>query len=201
MKRVFENVVGRDLRLNATRAARRLYLSLDFEPEKTVYQCQGIARAPTIVGLANTRGDVRSLVADDIPAMVALDAAAFGVRRAALIEKLFAHSAGYGLFKADTLNAFALCRPFGRGHVVGPIVAESDADAVAIVRPHVVDHSGSFVRIDTHMDNGEFAAFLSHSGMPVFDTVLTMSMGKRLADFAVGSATPKTYALASQTLG
>jgi hypothetical protein len=80
-------------------------------------------------------------------------------------------------------------------------VAESDADAVAIVRPHVVDHSGSFVRIDTHMDNGEFAAFLSHSGMPVFDTVLTMSMGKRLADFAVGSATPKTYALASQTLG
>jgi hypothetical protein len=52
------------------------------------------------------------------------------------------------------------------------------------------------------MDNGELAAFLSHSGMPVFDTVLTMSMGKRLTDFAVGGAiTPKTYALASQTLG
>ncbi|TIU57652.1 MAG: GNAT family N-acetyltransferase, partial [Mesorhizobium sp.] len=39
MKRVFEKVGGRDLRLNATRAARRLYLSLDFQPEKTVYQC------------------------------------------------------------------------------------------------------------------------------------------------------------------
>lgn len=202
MKRVFDKVVGRDLRLNATRAARRLYLSLDFQPEKTVYQCQGIVRAQTTVGQENTRGEVRSLVENDFPAVIALDAAGFGVRRAALIEKLFAHSAGYGLFKGDKLNAFALCRPFGRGHVVGPVVAQSDADAVAVVQPHVADHSGSFLRIDTHMDNGEFAAFLSHSGMPVFDTVLTMSLGKRLADFAVGGAiAPMTYALASQTLG
>lgn len=201
MKRVFDRVAGRDLRLNATRAARRLYLSLDFQPEKTVYQCQGIARLETTGSPGDIR-DVRTLGAGDIPAAIALDAAGFGVRRAALIERLFAHSAGYGLFKDGRLNAFALCRPFGRGHVVGPVVAESDADAVAIVRPHVDDHSGSFLRIDTHMDNGEFAAFLSHSGMPVFDTVLTMSMGKRLTDFAVGaSAEPVTYALASQTLG
>ncbi|MER8855543.1 GNAT family N-acetyltransferase [Mesorhizobium australicum] len=202
MKRVFDKVAGCDLRLNATRAARRLYLSLDFQPEKTVYQCQGIARAQTIVEWENTRGDVRSLIENDIPAVIALDAAGFGVRRAALIEKLFAHSAGYGLFKADTLSAFALCRPFGRGHVVGPVVAESDADAVAIVGPHVADHSGSFLRVDTHMGNGDFAAFLSRSGIPVFDTVLTMSMGKRLTDFAAdGAATSVTYALASQTLG
>ncbi|MER8570754.1 GNAT family N-acetyltransferase [Mesorhizobium sp. M1338] len=201
MKRVFDRVAGRDLRLNATRAARRLYLSLDFQPEKTVYQCQGIARLETTGSPGDIR-DVRTLGAGDIPAAIALDAAGSGVRRAALIERLFTHSAGYGLFKDDKLNAFALCRPFGRGHVVGPVVAESDAEAVAVVQPHVADHSGSFLRIDTHMDNGEFAAFLSHSGMPVFDTVLTMSMGKRFADFFVGgAATPMTYALASQTLG
>lgn len=201
MKRVFDRVAGRDLRLNATRAARRLYLSLDFQPEKTVYQCQGIARLETTGGPADMR-DVRTLDPRDIPAMIALDVAGFGVRRAALIERLFEHSVGYGLFKDGRLNAFALCRPFGRGHVVGPVVAESDADAVAVVRRHVADHSGSFLRIDTHMDHGEFATFLSHSGMPIFDTVLTMSMGKRLSDFAVGGATgPMTYALASQTLG
>lgn len=201
MKRIFDKVGGRDLRLNATRAARRLYLSLDFLPEKTVYQCQGIARLETTGGPTDLR-DVRALDPSDIPAAIALDAAGFGVRRAALIEKLFMHSAGYGLFKHDKLNAFALCRPFGRGHVVGPVVAESDADAVAVVRPHVADNSGSFLRIDTHMANGDFAAFLSHIGMTVFDTVLTMSMGKRLADFAVnGTVAPVTYALASQTLG
>lgn len=202
MKRVFDKIPGRDLRLNATRAARRLYLSLDFQPEKTVFQCQGMARMPATGSLTEARGDIRILEASDIPAAIALDAAGFGVNRTALIEKLFAHSVGYGLFDGNKLTAFALCRPFGRGYVVGPVVAENDTDAVAVVRPHVADHSGSFLRIDTHIDRGEFAAFLSHAGMPVFDTVLTMSLGKRLADFFDGSsATPKTYAMASQTLG
>ncbi|TIN15135.1 MAG: GNAT family N-acetyltransferase [Mesorhizobium sp.] len=202
MKRIFDRIPGRDLRLNATRAARRLYLSLDFQPEKTVYQCQGIARVPTAGRPTEAHGSVRTLDAGDVAAAIALDAAGFGVRRIALVEKLFGQSAGYGLFDGNKLTAFALCRPFGRGHVIGPVVAGSDPDALAVVRPHVADHSGYFLRIDTHMDNGEFAAFLSHSGMPVFDTVLTMSKGKCLADFSDGgSARPKTYALASQTLG
>ncbi|RUW50795.1 N-acetyltransferase [Mesorhizobium sp. M1A.F.Ca.ET.072.01.1.1] len=202
MKRIFDRIPGRDLRLNATRAARRLYLSLDFRPEKTVYQCQGIARVPTVGRPTEAHGSVRTLDAGDIAAAIELDAAGFGVRRTALVEKLFGQSAGYGLFDGNKLTAFALCRPFGRGHVIGPVVAGSDPDALAVVRPHVADHSGYFLRIDTHMDNGEFAAFLSHSGMPVFDTVLTMSKGKCLADFSDGgSARPKTYALASQTLG
>ncbi|MDG4906225.1 GNAT family N-acetyltransferase [Mesorhizobium sp. WSM4898] len=202
MKRIFDRIPGRDLRLNATRAARRLYLSLDFQPEKTVYQCQGIAREPTAGRPTEAHGSVRTLDAGDVAAAIALDAAGFGVRRTALVEKLFGQSAGYGLFDGNKLTAFALCRPFGRGHVIGPVVAGSDPDALAVVRPHVADHSGYFLRIDTHMDNGEFAAFLSHSGMPVFDTVLTMSKGKCLADFSDGgSARPKTYALASQTLG
>lgn len=202
MKRVFEKVGGRDLRLNATRAARRLYLSLDFQPEKTVYQCQGIARAEAAGRPAETRGELRVLTDRDMAAAIALDAVAFGVKRTALFEKLFAHSVGYGLFRGGRLRAFALCRPFGRGHVLGPLVAENDTDAVAVARPHVAQHSGSFLRVDTHMESGEFAALLSHSGMPVYDTVLTMSLGKRLADFAASSpAMPKTYALASQTLG
>ncbi|SFP78964.1 Acetyltransferase (GNAT) domain-containing protein [Mesorhizobium sp. NFR06] len=202
MKRIFDRIPGRDLRLNATRAARRLYLSLDFQPEKTVYQCQGVARVPTRDVPAGSRGDIRTLETGDVAAVIALDAAGFGVRRTALIEKLFAHSAGYGLFDGKKLTAFALCRPFGRGHVVGPVVAHGDTDAVAIVRPHIANHSGSFLRVDTHIENGEFAAFLSHAGMPVFDTVLTMSLGKRLADFSDDrSARPKTFALASQTLG
>ncbi|RWG89060.1 GNAT family N-acetyltransferase [Mesorhizobium sp.] len=202
MKRVFEKVAGRDLRLNATQAARRLYLSLDFKPEKTVYQCQGVVHTIGAPGVEKADGEVRRLRAEHVPAVIALDAAGYGVRREALVQKLFDQSVGYGLFEDGGVKSFALCRPFGRGHVVGPVVARRDADAVAVVRPHVAEHAGSFLRVDTHMESGEFAAFLSHSGMTVFDTVLTMSMGKRLADFAVdGAATPRTYALASQTLG
>ncbi|RWA74689.1 MULTISPECIES: GNAT family N-acetyltransferase [Mesorhizobium] len=202
MKRVFDKVAGRNLRLNATRAARRLYLSLDFQPERTVYQCQGVVHAIGSAGMGKAHGEVRQLRAEHLQAIIPLDAAGFGVLREALVQKLLDQSVGYGLFDDGRLKAFALCRPFGRGHVIGPVVAQRDADAIAVVRPHVADHSGGFLRVDTHMESGEFAAFLSHSGMPVFDTVLTMSMGKRLADYSVGGATaPMTYALASQTLG
>lgn len=201
MQRIFREAGSRDLRLNATRAARRLYLSLDFQPEKTVYQYQGVAHASWPAGDDKARGEVRPLRLEDLPRIVALDEAGFGVRRTALVEKLFGQSCGYGLFDGGTLRAFALCRPFGRGHVIGPVAAADDADAIAVVRPHVADRSGSFLRADTHMESGAFAAFLAHSGMPVYDTVLTMSLGKRFADFSTDCVPVKIYALASQTLG
>lgn len=202
MKRVFSELPGRNLRLNATRAARRLYLSLDFKPEKTVYQCQGIARLGDQPQDFKPDGEFRPLAADDLDAVIACDAAGYGVERTALITRLFEQSVGYGLFRGGMLSAFALCRTFGRGHVVGPVVACSDADAIAVVRPHVAQHAGQFLRLDTHKESGEFATFLSQSGMSVYDTVLTMSLGKRLADFAVEKqGAPATYGLATQALG
>jgi GNAT superfamily N-acetyltransferase len=202
MNRVFSELPGRNLRLNATRAARRLYLSLDFKPEKTVYQCQGIARVSDQPHDAGPEGEIGPLDAGNLDAVIACDAIGYGVERARLIKILFEQSAGFGLFRDGVLRAFALCRRFGRGHVVGPVVASNDADAVAVVRPHVAQHAGQFLRLDTHKESGEFATLLSQSGMPVHDTVLTMSYGKRLADFAsqdVGA--PTTYGLATQALG
>lgn len=200
MEYALQDLEGVDLRLNATRAAQRLYLSLGFMPEKKVYQCQGVVTdAP---GEPDFSGDLRVLGPDDLAAVMALDATAFGVARADVIEKVMAHSRGYGLFRDGVLKAFALCRRFGRGHVVGPVVASDDADAIAVVSPHIRDHEGRFLRLDTHFEAGDFALFVVRSGLAVFDTVLTMSHGKRLADFATGEAhAPMTYSLISQTLG
>ncbi|QWW72253.1 GNAT family N-acetyltransferase [Rhizobium sp. WYJ-E13] len=200
MESALQDLEGVDLRLNATRAAQRLYLSLDFMPEKKVYQCQGIVTdAPSEQDFS---GDLRVLGPDDLAAVTALDAAAFGVVRAGVIEKLMAHSRGYGLFRDDVLKAFALCRRFGRGHVVGPIVASDDEEAIAVLSPHIRDHEGRFLRLDTHFETGDFALLVVRSGLAVYDTVLTMSRGKRLADFTtVGASAPMTYSLASQTLG
>jgi GNAT superfamily N-acetyltransferase len=203
MQHVLGETKGRNLRLNATRAAQRLYLSLDFQPEKTVYQRQGAVRLSVATREPETNGVVvRQLQDEDVPAVIACDALAFGVSRHAAIRALFAHSSAYGLFREDKLCAFALCRPFGRGHVVGPVVAANDEDAIAVVRPHVLEHDGSFLRLDTHRESGDFATFLMESGLPVFDTMLTMSLGKPLADFVQDVANPPvTYALASHTLG
>ncbi len=200
MEYALKDLGGVNLRLNATRAARRLYLSLGFRPEKTVYQCQGVVtNAPKV---EPAPGALRLLTEDDLAAAIALDAAAIGVSRAGLMEKLFRNSRGYGLFRDGALVGFSLCRRFGRGHVVGPIVACGDQDAIAVVSPHVREHEGSFLRLDTHFEAGDFALLVVRSGLAVFDTVLTMSFGRTLKDFATGDENPPvTYALVSQTLG
>ncbi|WP_306909361.1 GNAT family N-acetyltransferase [Rhizobium mesoamericanum] len=200
MEYALKDLAGVNLRLNATRAAQRLYLSLGFKPEKTVYQCQGIVTNPPAERPVS--GELRPMTDADLAAAVTLDAAAFGVARTRLMGKLFQHSRGYGLFRDGHLVAFALCRRFGRGHVVGPIVASNDEDAMAVVAPHIRNHEGQFLRLDTHFEAGEFALLVVRSGLSVFDTVLTMSLGKSLADFASGEADgPVTYSLVSQTLG
>nr|WP_210294104.1 GNAT family N-acetyltransferase [Rhizobium sp. BK060] len=199
MEHVLSDCRGRNLRLNATRAAHRLYHSLGFQPVLTIYQCQGIVRGPTDSTTQTEQPEVRRLEGENLAAVVELDAGAFGVSRAALIGKLFAQSIGYGLVRDGRLCAFALCRPFGRGHVIGPVVAETDADAIAVVRPHVAAHENQFLRLDTPVESGTFATFLSQSGLTVFDTVLAMSRrGKGDAAVVPG---PNLYGLASHALG
>lgn len=202
MQHVLSDCRGRDLRLNATRASRRLYDSLGFQPVKTVYQCQGIVRLLDEIVIAPEGAILRQLRPADLPAAAELDAHAFGVARNVLIGKIFAQSVGYGLFRDGELAAFSLCRRFGRGHVVGPVVAADDGQAIAVVRPHVAQHEGSFLRLDTHCTGGAFAGFLPRVGMPVFDTVLTMSLRREGVEAkAAATAGAVTYGLASQTLG
>jgi hypothetical protein len=202
MQRVFSETEGRNYRLNATRAAQRLYLSLDFQPERTVYQCQGMVRLSARTSRKEANGVVRALQAEDLRSVIDSDALAFGVKRERVVRALFAQSSSHGLFRDGELRAFSLGRTFGRGHLVGPVVAANDDDAIAVVRPHIAEHDGMFVRLDTHHQRGDFFDFLIENALPVYDTVLTMSLGKRLADFTPDRSDPPiTYALASQALG
>ncbi|MFE1597356.1 tryptophan-rich sensory protein [Methylobacterium sp. ID0610] len=68
------------------------------------------------------------------------------------------------LLRDGRIAAFALCRPFGRGRVIGPLVAASDADAIAVARPHVAARAGRFLRLDTRRKSGPFADVLMRSG-------------------------------------
>jgi len=202
MDNVFTHTGSRFLGLNATRAARRLYRSLDFAFEKTVYQCQGIAipsAAPVLP--AGTR--LREVSFTDLDTLYALDYRAYGAPRSALLGQMVSVSKGVVLQRDDRIEAFSLCRRFGRGFVVGPVVASSDVDAIAVTHPHVEDHAGGFLRLDTRQKTGPFSDFLTQSGLPVYDTVTSMSLGRRwlaLADKA-SEVAPTTYALISQALG
>jgi GNAT superfamily N-acetyltransferase len=202
MKHVLAHTGPRALGLNATRAARRLYLSMGFTAEAVVHQCQGEAvlstPAPKLAGAM-----LRQVGPDDLMELSALDRLAFGTDRSALLARLLEISKGVVLFRDNRIEAFSLCRHFGRGTVVGPVIASNDADAIAVTYPHVVDHAGNFLRLDTRQKAGAFSEFLTHSGLSVYDTLTSMSLGRRwlTSENDAAGSRPTTYALVSQTLG
>ncbi len=132
-----------------------------------------------------------------------MDSLAFGADRRLLLARLLANSKGVVVIRAGRIEAFSLCRRFGRGHVIGPVVASNDADAIAVVHPHAVEHAGAFLRLDTREKGGTFADFLSRCGLPIYDIVTTMSRGDPWLPVPGrrGMHEPKTYALVSHTLG
>ncbi|KRE00398.1 hypothetical protein ASE63_10075 [Bosea sp. Root381] len=195
MEAIFEQCGDRDLRLSATKAGYRLYRSLGFEPIGRIFQHQG--RNVSLPSPAPATAGLRPAAASDLAAIAELDARAYGADRHHVIAVLMAQSIGTIVERDGAVVGFALCRPFGRGHVVGPIVAEDDDMAVALVAPHVEAHQGSFLRVDTAQEQGSFGAFLESCGMTIFDSVTPMIRGRHHP--AQGAA--RTFGLATHALG
>ncbi|MBB4568737.1 GNAT family N-acetyltransferase [Rhizobium leucaenae] len=203
MEHVLAQTGSRALGLNSTRAAKRLYQSLGFRAEKLDYQCNGEAISPPVVPLP-PRTRLRALDQADLAEIAALDLAAYGAGRMPVLARLLNVSKGMALIRDGRIVAYSLCRRFGRGHVIGPVAATSDEEAIAVIRPHVADHAGSFLRIDTRQQTGAFPQFLAQSGLSVYDTVTSMSMRRAWlqGDGAQPSGGgPLIYGLASQALG
>ena len=192
MAHVLGRVGSRGQVLNATRVAYRLYISLGFQPISPVFQHNGV-----LTTLPESEGAARTLRPGDADAIRALDAAALGAARPAVLDRLFEVSAGTVLEACGRVRGFALSRPFGRGHVVGPIVAETEQDAIALVAPLLAPLQGRFVRVDTRQPEGPLRRFLVAAGMLHYDTVTRMTSGRRLHP----TAPAVTMGLVSQTLG
>jgi GNAT superfamily N-acetyltransferase len=201
MERVLADCSGRHIRLNSTREARRLYVSFGFRPQRTIFQCQGEAVAPPETAAIADGLTLRRLDRADIEAVIALDTPAFGAERRVHLIRLLESSICYGLYDGDRLLAYSMRRRFGRGHVIGPVVASCDADAIAVTRPHIVAHVGSFLRIDLRFEAGDFANFVQQSGMSVYDTVKTMVTSEAASYGESDGGRPIVYGLASQSFG
>lgn len=184
---------ARALRLNATRQAWRLYRAAGFEDVGRVTQYQGVA-APHQQG---QDAQVRAFDAPDVPAIAALDTAVFGTPRPATLKAIADISECLVLIEGDRLTGFAFCRPFGRGHVVGPLVAPSDEAACALIQPFLLRHAGRFLRVDADARHDGLCQFLNRAGIVSYDSVTPMTKG---APYGPESRS-EVYALASQALG
>ncbi|SEN66522.1 Acetyltransferase (GNAT) domain-containing protein [Gemmobacter aquatilis] len=192
MGHILNTVGARGKVLNATRPAYRLYISLGFMPLSPVYQHNGIVGA-----VAPGPRHARPMTAQDVAAIHGLDSIAMGIARPDVLDRLLPLSTGTVVERDGRVTGFALCRKFGRGHVVGPIVAESEEDAIALVAPHAEAMEGSFLRVDTRQPDGPFRQFLIGSGIRHYDTVTRMGLGP--VPQATGPAF--TFGLVNQALG
>lgn len=205
MEKAHELNEGAVFGLNATREAKRLYRSLGYGYEQKILRCQGEARPEAFAsGMAvhpvKVEGLIRAAAASDRESLLRLDLAATGYDRSIAYQALLPVSRGQVLVRNDEIVAFSLCRPFGRGHVIGPIIAASEDDAIAVSRAHVVAHAGSFLRADTPASNTAFTNFLVGSGMQIHDSATSMAFGR--APFKpLTPAGPRRIALASQAIG
>lgn len=186
---------GRPLRLVATSEGLPLYEKLGFREVGTVLQHQGDAGPVPPVAAE----DVAPAGTEDLAAIAALDGQAFGADRRLLLERI----AGVGSFTLLRRNGvpagFAALRDFGRGQVVGPVVAPDADGAKALIGPLVAAHTGKFLRVDTTADTG-LAPWLADCGLrPVGGGI---AMRRPAPEAAAASSVPvSTFALASQALG
>ncbi|UHC17253.1 GNAT family N-acetyltransferase [Methylobacterium currus] len=192
MRELFSAAGPRTIRLTATEAGRRLYESEGFRVTGTNTQYQGIADAAATVDDKR----VRPVVEADWPAIAALDREASGGDRSRMLDALRRAGRIVVLEEHGRIAGYSVCRPFGRGHILGPVVAADAGSAVALASPHVRAQAGAFLRLDTPERDGPLVAFAQACGLAQVDLSVTMTRGQPPA---TGPA--RIFTLANQALG
>jgi GNAT superfamily N-acetyltransferase len=182
----------RECRLTATRDGLPLYEKLGFVATHEIVRHQGV------IGHVDIPENVGWIASDDaLPAIKALDRAAFGADRGALYDALAKEGPFAVVLSGDNIVAFAATRPFGMGEVVGPVVAENAGHARDLIAFILSGKGGRFVRIDVPEQSG-LSSLLEGWGLPHDGGVVAMTRG---ATGAPQTPEVRTFVLASQALG
>lgn len=196
MELALEACMPRTAILNATLAGVPLYASQGFVEFGQIHQHQGQAQVADIPALPAGE-QCRSLTADDRVRQLELANAGSGLDRESVLGELFEvveHSVG--IERDGQLRSFAMLRPFGRGHCIGPVIAESSEQAKHLIAELLARVPEAFVRIDIPADSG-LSAWLEKAGLKQVDSVAQMARGT--PPRAVGGVSQ--FALVTQAMG
>lgn len=178
MELLLETLGPRVTMLHATPAGQPLYERLGFEKTGTLHQHQGAAFRVPAIRLAPDE-TLRPVEPRDTRRLIELASRAGGLDRSAVLPALLEIAEGVALERDGALVGFALFRPFGRGHAIGPVVALESPEgaatrAKALISYWLAKNSGSFTRIDTP-DEAGLSSWLEEIGLPRVDTVANWS--------------------------
>lgn len=169
---------GRQVMLNATAEGAPLYRRMGFETFGSVCQYQRrldhVSPAPAL-----TASDlIRPAGAGDLTALMAMANDATGMDRASVLNDILPAADEVLLLTCGGQpSGFAVCRPFGFGHAIGPVVAPSEELAWALIQELLQRRQGDFVRLDCPA-GGELAQRLEAAGFERRSTVERMVLGE-----------------------
>ncbi|MEO1088999.1 MAG: GNAT family N-acetyltransferase [Pseudomonadota bacterium] len=195
MDRVATAAGGRRLHLVATADGLPLYERLGFRVSGTVVKHEGLARAPAHGGTTDV--GVREFTAGDLADVVALDRAACGMDRSALLRALVVTADVRVSRAGGDVAGYGVCRASGRDLVIGPVVGRAEMDARALVSALLTTAAGRFVRIDVPQATG-LSGWLQGVGLEAVSQATTMVQSPSPLP-PTGPA--KRWALANQALG
>lgn len=196
MNQILEEIGDhKNIFLCATSSGKPLYESLGFSASGNVYQHQAIIEKAIEIA-ANDKEELRQMVKDDHSSLIKLAETACGLARETTLNSLLKSASGVVMETQGNITGFALIREFGRGYVIGPVMASSKGQAQAMIQSLVNNHVGDFVRIDIP-ESSELSTWLAQIGLPQVNTVVEMVRGTPpLRDTQM-----RQFALISQALG
>jgi predicted N-acetyltransferase YhbS len=177
-------------RLTATDDGLPLYEKLGFIATGRVLQYQGKPVASAVPP------GVEWAVAADLQQILALDQQATGADRGSLIARLMVEGRLAVIRRGRDLAGYACLRRFGRGDLVGPVIAETPKTAQRLIGFLITQSATGFLRIDTTEAAG-LAPWLTAQGLaPVGGGIAMQRGGGQAADTKT-----RCFALAAQALG
>jgi len=181
--------------LDATPFGKPLYAKLGFEEGYTIQRMVN----PQIPALENSLGEVRAAREPEWPALYELDRVVFGADRAALLSCLVKElpDAAFALHRDSRLTGACVGRKGSNFTQIGPVIAESLADARSLVIAAMKRLAGQPAVIDVPDQQSAFGQWLDSVGFASQRPLWRMFHGQP----RITSDVSRQYAIAGPDLG
>ena len=186
---------SRTIQLHATAAGEPLYRKFGFRPAGFIQQWH----AHALPAVASPDIDITAATVADFSQLVLLDGKVWGAQRESLIRWLLANAHLATVRNSQgQISAWAACRRFGRGYVIGPVVASQSDHAQALCASFLTTLAGEFVRLDCpEGHHASFTHWLGQNGFALVDRPMAMVKG----DICRHGNDVHLFSLMSQAMG
>ena len=199
--RALDAVVGcRTIALDATPAGQGLYARRGFEPQFEIDRLVA-SHLPSLDG--DSPSGARPIAEEDWPAITALDRPIFGADRTPVLRALWTRAPwlAWAQVREGRLSGYCLGRAGLRYIQLGPIVAETSEDALALCRASMRDLVGQAVVLDVPAFQPALRAWSKSLGFARQRSLLRMTLSGTQDQAALAPQSRRQCAIAGPELG